>query len=97
VYGGVVYSTKVKNAKVTRSGAKAKNIYLVVGKCSTCGTIQVRWNNVVKGTYSLAANTTMRKQIIHLPVLRSLQTGTLTITVTNGKPIQIEGIAFLPL
>src|SRR5262249_2099797 len=74
VYGGVVYSAKAKNAYFSKGTAKARHIYIVVSKCSTCGTIQIRWNNTVKSTIALTAPSWKRKQIITI-TLPSTQSG----------------------
>jgi hypothetical protein len=98
VYGGVVYRTKTKKAKVGATGKFAKNIVLVVTKCPTCGTVQVRWNNVVKANLNLANATTVRKQIVRV-ALPSAGVGSLSVIVTSatGKTVSIEGAGFSPL
>lgn len=95
VFGGVVYSTKTKGAEVRRTSMLAKRVYVVATKCITCGSIQVRWNNVVIANVNLAATGTLHKQVFWVGSFASVKSGTLTIFVTSasGKTVAIEGVA----
>jgi hypothetical protein len=94
VYGGVVKTTTQRLAKATRSAVTAERLYLIATKCASCGTVQVRWNNVVVATVNLAASSTLRNQVIALKSWASLQTGTLTLLVTSptGRSVTVEGL-----
>jgi hypothetical protein len=80
---------------MTKTGVKAKYVYLVVSKCASCGTLQVRWNGNVTANVSLYSPTTVRKQVVKVVNLASAQTGTISATVTSsgGKSATIEGLA----
>ena len=93
-----MYSTKTKGTKVSATGKFAKNLLLVVTKCPTCGTVQVRWNNVIKANLNLANATTLRKQVLRV-ALPSAAVGNLSVIVTSptGKTVSIEGAGFSPL
>jgi hypothetical protein len=92
-YGGVMKSTTSKNAQAKRTSLKAERLYLIATKCNYCGTVQVRWNNVVIGTVNLYNASTVKKQAILLKNFGSLQSGTLTLIVTSsGKSVIIEGL-----
>jgi streptogramin lyase len=97
VFGGVYVSTASHGAKATRTGIRARHLYLIVSTCPTCGTVAVRWNGALLKTVNLHAATTRRKQVVDLAGFTGLRTGTLTITDVgpSGKPIIIEGLAVL--
>jgi hypothetical protein len=94
VYGGVLVSTKTRGAFATRNNIHAKRIYLIATKCATCGTVQVRWNNVAIATVNLAFGATVHKQAFWVASFASAKIGTLTIVVTSatGKTVAIEGL-----
>lgn len=95
VYGGVLRKTTTPLSSASRSSARAERLYIVATKCATCGTVQVRWNNVVVGSVSLYNATTARKQVIAVKSWSSLQTGALKLVVTSpsGKLVGLEGLA----
>jgi Tol biopolymer transport system component len=95
-YGGTYRQATATNASFTKTGVKAKRLALVVGTCSTCGTVKVYWNNVLKATVALTSATTKYKQIKAEVLLSSssVQTGTVKVVVSSsGKPVRIEGLA----
>jgi hypothetical protein len=93
-YGGVYRTTKTKNAWAKRTNIRAERIYVVVTKCPTCGTLQVRWNNNVKATIKLTSATKVRKQVVHAFALSKAATGTLSLHVTSSnKIVTLEGVA----
>jgi hypothetical protein len=98
-YGGFQYSTKTKAKTASRAGVKARAIYLVMEKCVTCGTVQVKFNGVVVASLNLHASSTLHRQIILVANFASVKTGTLLVTVTspNGKVVTLEGAAVLNL
>lgn len=95
VYGGFAYQSKTHGNTMTRTGIVAKQISIVLTRCSACGTIEVRWNNKVVKTYNLANRTTLHEQVLTVAKFSSAQKGTLTVIVTspNGKVVPIEGLA----
>jgi len=94
VYGGVLVSSKTKGAFATRNNIHAKRLYLIATKCATCGSVQVRWNNVAIANVSFAAGATAHKQAFWVGSFASAKVGTLTIVVTSatGKTVAIEGL-----
>ena len=94
-YGGFAFSTTSKGRSATRTGIKARRLSLVATECSSCGVVQVRWNNKVIATVNLAHATTLNNQVIALRPFTSVQSGTLSIIVTsaNGKRVLLEGLA----
>jgi virginiamycin B lyase len=95
-FAGFSYVTKTHNATMTRTAVSGKHVSLVVTKCSSCGTVSVKWNGKVVANVNLyRAGATVHKQVVSVASFSSAQTGTLTITVTspNGKAISIEGLA----
>jgi hypothetical protein len=97
VYGGTIYTTTTKGARVQRTGAHATRLYIVATKCASCGTVSVQFNGATIASANLANATTARKQIIAAGSFSSVRTGTVTITVTSatGKSVGIEGLAVL--
>jgi hypothetical protein len=94
-FGGSAEYTTTSHATATRTGAQAKRVYLIVTKCATCGSVQVKWNGTVTANISLVASGTAHKQAIIAISLTAVATGTVTITVTSatGKSVIIEGLA----
>jgi hypothetical protein len=94
-FAGFGHVTKTKGAKMTRTSIVAKKVSLVVTKCTSCGTVEVRWNGKVVKTVSLVASKTVHKQVVDVASFATAQTGTLTVTNTapNGKSVVLEGVA----
>jgi hypothetical protein len=96
-YGGVQYSTKTKGKTATLAGVKARTIDIVMEECTSCGSVQVKFNGAVVKNVPLAHAGTLHKQIIPVASFPSVKTGTVLITVTsaNGKIVAIEGLGVL--
>jgi hypothetical protein len=94
-YGGAATYTTTSHATSTRTGVWAKRVFLIATKCSTCGTVQIKWNSTVTANISLVASGTAHKQVIIAVSLGAVAAGTVTITVTSatGKSVIIEGLA----
>ena len=93
-FGSVARTTSTYGARATRASIRAKQIWLVVTKCPTCGVLTVRWNGVIKANINLASTTTRRKQVVSVVALTAAQNGTLTATLaSHGKSAIIEGLA----
>ncbi len=79
---------------LTRTGVRAKQIYVMVMKCRGCGSIKLYWNGSLKRTYSLNAGSTRKKVYLHMITFGSVQTGTVKIVVnSSGKPVAIDALA----
>jgi hypothetical protein len=72
-------------------------MWLVATKCATCGTVQVRWNNVTIANVNLASPGTVRHALVPIAAFPTPKAGTLRLYVTspNGKSVIIEGLAVL--
>jgi len=93
-FGSVARSTSTFGARATRASIRAKQIWLVVTKCPTCGVLTVRWNGVIKANLNLASATTRHQQVVSVVALSAAQNGTLTATLaSHGKSAVIEGLA----
>jgi hypothetical protein len=96
-FGNGAKSSRTFGTRIWRTGAQARHIYLVATVCSICGSVQIRWNNVVTANVNLARAATAHKVVFAIASLPAVQTGTLTMTVTspNGRPVTIEGLGLL--
>lgn len=94
-YAGFAYTSHSHGAVMTRTGIRAKRISLVLSKCSSCGTVQVRWNGAVLANVNTYNGGTLHQQVVRVALWPTAHAGTLTATVTspNGKTISIEGLA----
>jgi hypothetical protein len=92
-FGGAARLTKTGQARASLSGVVAKHLWLVVTKCASCGTVQVRWNGVVKANINLASSTTKHGQLVAALSLPSAQKGTLSLyNATAGRYLVLEGV-----
>jgi Cadherin-like domain/Bacterial Ig domain len=96
-YGGEAFATSYKGQTATLSSVQAQHMWLVATKCATCGTVQVRWNNVVIANVNLAQGTTAHRKLIPIAAFATPRTGTVSMYVTSptGKVVKIEGLAVL--
>ncbi|GAB2979074.1 CHAP domain-containing protein [Nocardioides montaniterrae] len=91
-FAGTFKTTSVQGRQLSRTGAQVRRIAVVATTCPTCGKVGVFLNGTQIGTADLYATTTRKAQIVTVPVV-TLQTGTVTLRVlTNGKPVEIDGI-----
>ena len=94
-FAGLQYSSKSHGAVMTRTGIVAKQVFLVLAKCATCGTVQVKLNGVVIANVNTYSASTLHKQIVRVGNWSTVHSGTITATVTSvtGKTVAIEGLA----
>jgi Bacterial Ig domain/Fibronectin type III domain len=94
-FAGLQYASKSHGATMTRTGIVAKQVFLVLAKCASCGTVQVRLNGVVIANVNTYSPSTLHKQVVRVGNWASAHSGTLTATVTSatGKTVAIEGLA----
>jgi len=79
---------------LTRTGIRAKRLYVMVMKCPGCGSIRIFWNGSLKRTHSLNAGSTRKKVYLLAVSFGSVQTGTLRIVVnSSGKRVVIDALA----
>jgi hypothetical protein len=72
-------------------------MWLIATKCASCGSLQVRWNNVVIGNVSLVSPTTVHHVLIPIAAWTAPKAGTLRVYVTSpsGRSVIVEGLAAL--
>jgi hypothetical protein len=82
---------------MSRGNLQARHLYLIATMCSRCGTVQVRFNNIVKANINLYRSQTANKRVIPIASWSTLQNGTVTVIVTSptGKVVIIEGLGVL--
>ena len=96
-FGGQAFTTTSHGQNFVRTGVQAQHIWLVATTCASCGTLDVRWNNVVIKNISLVSPVTVHHALIGLAGFTAPQAGTLRLDVTSatGRPVIIEGLAVL--
>jgi Bacterial Ig domain len=96
-FGGSARRTATKGARMSRGNLQARHLYLIATMCSRCGTVQVRFNNIVKANINLYRSQTANKRVIPIASWSTLQNGTVTVIVTSptGKVVIIEGLGVL--
>jgi hypothetical protein len=94
-YAGLEYTSASHGAVMSRTGIVAKRVSIVLAKCRTCGTVQIRWNGAVIATLNTYWSVTYHQQVVTVANWPTAHTGTLTATVTSptGKTIALEGLA----
>ena len=63
---------------MTRTGIVGKRVAIVLAKCSTCGTVQVRWNGATIANLNMHSSVTLHKQVVTVGNWSSAHSGTLT-------------------
>jgi hypothetical protein len=96
-FGGLAYRTNVKGQYARLTGVQAQHMWLVATKCPTCGTLQVRWNNVVIGNVNLAYPITVHHAFVGIAAFPVPKAGELRLYVTSPatRTVIIEGLAVL--
>ena len=93
-YSGTATSTTRKGAALTVGSVRSRQVYLLVTKCSSCGSVSVYVGSTRVGTASLYASRTANRVLVTLPAT-SLRSGALKVLVTSasGKLVRIDGVA----
>jgi hypothetical protein len=92
--GGTITRTKGRGETLARGTVQARQVYLVVTRCPSCGKVEVLHDGVRIGTANLASSTTKRQVVIALPRRSSVVDGRLVVRSTSsGAPVPIDGIA----
>jgi hypothetical protein len=96
-FSGEAYSTSTKGRTAGLAAVQAQHMWLVATTCATCGTVQVRWNNVVIANVNLASAATVHHKLIPIAAFATPRAGTVGFYVTSptGKVVKIEGLAVL--
>jgi hypothetical protein len=96
-FSGEAFATKYNGQNATLAGLQAQHMWLIATKCASCGSLQVRWNNVVIGNVSLVSPTTVHHVLIPIAAWTAPKAGTLRVYVTSpsGRSVIVEGLAAL--
>jgi hypothetical protein len=93
-YLGTVSRSTTAGAALTSPTVTARRLALLVTTCPGCGTVAVTWNGKPLASVSLAAPSAQKKQVVKLPVLPGVQTGTVAIVVhSSGQTVEIDGLS----
>jgi hypothetical protein len=92
-YLGTTTVTSTKDAKLTLSGAKVRQIALVVGTCSSCGKIAVYLNGTLWRTIDTHSGSTKSKVVLVVPPF-ALKSATIVLkdVSASSKHLVIDGI-----
>lgn len=86
-------TTKLGSTLRLASATAVDRLGVVATKCAGCGSVAVYVGGVKRGTLSLAASSTLRKQVVLLPRLASPASGAVVLKVTTtGKRVQLDGL-----
>lgn len=94
-YQGTYTQVTKMGATLSRSGVMARRIGVLVGRCSTCGSVDVRLGRQDLGVVNTKSRTTKYQQALWLPMQSAAGTGTLTLEATNAAPVRIDGVLVL--
>jgi Fibronectin type III domain len=95
-YRSTATTTSRSAVTLTRTGVKAKRIYLVATRCRTCGVVGVYWNGALIKKVNLYRSTTTRRSVLGITAFTGVRSGTLKIrTLTRNKTVQIDGVALV--
>jgi hypothetical protein len=93
-FRGTYTRSSTLGKSLTKSGIHGKRIYVMVEKCSTCGSIKIYWNGSLKHTYSLHSSRTRKRIFLLGASFSTVQDGTLKIVVSSsGKPVIIDALS----
>jgi hypothetical protein len=93
-YRGTYSQSTKLNAKLIRTSAKFKRLYLVATTCSTCGSVKVYLGSTLLRSISLKSTKTVNKKVFAVYSSSTLKSGTISIKVTtSGKTVKIDGLA----
>jgi Bacterial Ig domain len=92
-YLGTLSGSSTANSYLLRGGLQARRLALLVTRAPGAGTVQVYWNNAALGSpIALGSASTRFQQLVSLPLLPAVQTGTIKIVVVGSKPVTIDGV-----
>jgi hypothetical protein len=92
-YSSTVTSTTKSGVSLTRSGVKARQVYVLTTTCPTCGSLAVYVGSTKAGTMSLYSSTTHNRVLKATP-LSGARIGTLRIVSTSsGKTVRVDAFA----
>jgi hypothetical protein len=92
------YSNSTRaGATLTLAGVQVSRVTLLATRCAVCGTVGVYVGTALVGTINLAAPATHWQSLVTMAPF-SYRTGTVTVKVlSNGRLVQIDGIAISPV
>ncbi|MEP6761024.1 MAG: choice-of-anchor D domain-containing protein [Sporichthyaceae bacterium] len=94
-YRSTVTRSTVHGAALSRTGAQARQLFLLATTCSTCGSVDIYLGSRRLQTVSLVTSSTRYSAVITGPRLTGVVTGTLRIVIrSTGHRVDIDGVAF---
>ena len=95
-YRGTISKSDAEGATLTRTGAVAQRLGVVVTRCPGCGSLKVLWNGTTAGTVDLSSSVVRRKVVVLLPALASPGAGTVKLLADTGRnPSRIDGLGVI--
>ncbi len=92
-YLATITRSSTVGSRLTRTGVQARRLAVLATRCATCGTIQLYWRGALVKEASLYAPTTLRRQVVAVVLLPSVQPGTVVIRVKSyGRRVEIDGL-----
>jgi hypothetical protein len=92
-YGGTVTTTRTSGVALTRTGVKARQVFVMATTCSSCGSVAVYVGSTKVGTLSLKSSST-RNKVMLSTTLSAPRSGTLKlVSLTSGKPVYVDAFA----
>lgn len=92
-FDGSAWSTKTRNATLTRTGARLTRVGVLATTCPTCGVIDLYVGSAKIGRISLArGTTTLNRKPLLLPAF-GLRSGAVRVkVVTQGRLVRLDGL-----
>ena len=95
-YQGTFSKSAREGATLTRTGATARRLAVVVTRCPGCGSLSVRWSGTLVGTVDLSSAIVRRKVVVVLPVLANPGRGTVKVVAHPGRnPARVDGVGII--
>lgn len=92
-YGGTVTTTHTSGVTLTRTGVKARQVFVLATTCSSCGSLAVYVGSTKVGTLSLRSSST-RNKVMLSTTLSTARAGTLKlVSTTSGMPVYVDAFA----
>ncbi|MGG5258185.1 hypothetical protein [Phycicoccus avicenniae] len=90
---GTVTRTTTAGRVLTRTRTVARRVLVVATTCPTCGTLDVFLGSTRVGSVSTRSSTTRARQVLALPLLPSVRSGTLTLrSRTTGRLVVVDAV-----
>jgi hypothetical protein len=96
-YRGTISKAQVDGATLTRAGASATQLAVVVTRCAECGALKVKWKGTLLATVDLRSSTTRRRVVVVLDKLSNPGSGAVELVATpqGAHPARVDGLAII--